>query len=155
MSDQPEPTSPPTRDWETDARFPSGPWVGYFLQPTVREGKNWMEVTLTFRGGTLDGVGRDWVGQFIVRGTYDVENGKVRFRKVYIGKHLVGYEGVADPKGIWGTWELPQFAMKGGFHLWPKGQGQAEGDTLHAAEEEPVRVSLGSLAEESCLPASG
>ena len=57
------PTQPETPGVEPDGRFPSGPWTGYFLQPSL-PGKHWMELILTFRDGTVVGEGRDWVGNF-------------------------------------------------------------------------------------------
>ena len=46
-------------DLETDPRFPSGPWTGFFLQPLV-PGRHLMELRLTFRRGEVKGEGRDW-----------------------------------------------------------------------------------------------
>ena len=40
----------PASDLETDPRFPSGRWTGYFLQPAI-PGKHVMELILTFRHG--------------------------------------------------------------------------------------------------------
>ena len=51
-------------DLETDARFPSGRWTGFFLQVQV-PGKHQMELLLTFRQGSMTGEGRDWVGEFM------------------------------------------------------------------------------------------
>ena len=52
---------------ETDPRFPSGPWTGYFLQRQI-PGKHLMELRLTFIKGSMTGEGRDWVGDFVIRG---------------------------------------------------------------------------------------
>ena len=56
-------------DLEPDPRFPSGPWTGFFLQRLV-PGRHLMELRLTFQHGTITGEGRDWVGEFLVRGKY-------------------------------------------------------------------------------------
>ncbi len=61
------PTQPETPAFESDSRFPSGPWTGYFLQPSL-PGKHWMELMLTFREGVATGEGRDWVGDFRIKG---------------------------------------------------------------------------------------
>jgi hypothetical protein len=43
-----------TPHYETDPRFPSGPWTGYFLQKEI-PGKHTMELRLTFRNGEMTG----------------------------------------------------------------------------------------------------
>ena len=62
------PPAAPQTDLETDPRFPSGPWTGFFLQPLL-PGRHLMELRLTFRHGAMSGDGRDWVGPFVVRAT--------------------------------------------------------------------------------------
>ena len=109
---------------ETDPRFPSGPWTGFFLQPSV-PGRHWMDLHLSFMQGAMTGEGRDWVGKFIVRGKYKIEDGKCHWHKRYVGKHDVFYQGFNEGKGIWGTWEIAgepgSAALHGGFHIWPEG----------------------------------
>lgn len=125
---------------ETDPRFPSGPWRGFFLQ-RIFAGKHWMELELTFRNGRLNGSGRDWVGKFVMSGRYDLDSGKAWIHKHYIGKHEIYYQGYNEGKGIWGTWEWPEdTANRGGFHIWPVGLGIDDGTRLHEAIEEPVAV---------------
>ena len=71
-------TDLPGRDapsFETDPRFPSGPWTGFFLQPGTPE-RHWMELDLTFRDGIMAGAGRDRVGKFAVTGRYHLDDGK-------------------------------------------------------------------------------
>src|SRR5579864_8655850 len=113
---------------ETDPRFPSGPCTGFFLQP-VLPGRHLMELRLTFRGGSLSGEGRDWVGHFVVRGRYDLADGKCHWTKRYLGMHDVFYRGYNEGKGIWGTWEIPELG-RGGFHIWPEGMGDPTQPTL-------------------------
>ena len=60
---------------ETDPRFPSGPWTGYFLQ---HRSKRMMELHITFLQGALTGEGRDYVGPFVLRGRYELTDGKWR-----------------------------------------------------------------------------
>ena len=107
---------------ETDSRFPSGPWVGYFLQAELPPGKHGMELRLTFKRGVITGEGRDMIGDFIIRGKYQVEDGKCWWTKRFIGKHDVAYQGYNEGKGIWGTWEIPP-SWKGGFYIWPEAMG--------------------------------
>ena len=108
---------------ETDPRFPSGPWTGFFLQPIV-PGRHRMDLTLTFRRGTLRGDGHDRIGLFFIRGRYDLADGQCWWTKSYVGKHEIFYRGYNEGKGIWGRWESPTNTdWHGGFHIWPVGQG--------------------------------
>jgi hypothetical protein len=133
-----EPTS-----LESDPRFPSGRWTGYFLQPAV-PGKHMMELLLTFRQGEMKGEGRDWVGPFILRGRYTLEDGKCHWTKRYLGKHDIFYQGFNEGKGIWGTWEFlptgPYGYQKGGFHIWPEGMADPTASHLTAEAELPMPV---------------
>lgn len=132
--DPPADAEPPV---ETDERFPSGPWTGFFLQPAL-PGRHWMELLLTFRDGTIRGEGRDWVGPFLIRGHYDVKDGKCHWTKRYVGKHDVAYQGYNEGKGIWGTWELADPRWHGGFHIWPVAMGDPTQQRLSAEAELPV-----------------
>ncbi len=80
-----------------------------------------MELHLTFAQGGLEGEGRDWVGNFVVRGRYNVTDGRCHWTKRYLGKHDVFYEGFNEGKGIWGRWEILSDGLHGGFHIWPEG----------------------------------
>src|SRR5262245_87833 len=113
----------PGPDSETDPRFPSGKWTGFFLDRRL-PGRHMMELHLSFAKGGLTGEGRDKVGKFVIRGRYDVANGQCYWTKRYLGKHDVFYQGYAEGKGIWGTWELTDMGQtaRGGFHIWPEGQ---------------------------------
>ncbi len=129
---------------ETDARFPSGPWVGFFLQPII-PGRHLMELHLTFRQGTLTGEGRDWVGPFIIRGRYDLGDGKCYWTKKYLAKHDVFYQGYNEGKGIWGTWEIPPEQnggqqWRGGFHIWPEAMGDPTQPALSEEADLPIHI---------------
>jgi hypothetical protein len=133
---------------ETDPRFPSGPWVGFFLQkPLV--GKQTMELRLVFQAGNLTGEGRDRVGDFLVDGQYHLADGKCHWTKKYLGKHDVFYQGYNEGKGIWGVWKIGNL-QTGGFHIWPEGFGGprdehlVEQADLPAPEEELVEVGAGA-----------
>ena len=130
-------------DLETDPRFPSGPWTGFFLQPLL-PGRHLMELRLTFRHGSMTGDGRDWVGKFVVRGRYDVADGKCYWTKRYVGKHDVFYKGFNEGKGIWGMWEIPAGtaypAQRGGFHIWPEGMPDPTQQHLTAEADLPAPV---------------
>src|SRR5438876_11756365 len=89
---------------ETDPRFPSGPWTGFFLQTRApHPGRHKMELRLKFRAGTLTGEGRDLVGKFVIRGRYNTADGKCHWSKRYLGKHDVIYQCYNEGTGIWRT----------------------------------------------------
>ena len=133
---------------ETDPRFPSGPWVGFFLQkPHV--GKQTMELRLVFQAGKMTGEGRDPIGDFLVNGQYHLADGKCSWTKKYVGKHEVLYQGYNEGKGIWGVWKIGD-SQQGGFHIWPEGFGDptdehlVEHADLPAPEDELVEVGAGT-----------
>ena len=117
---------------ETDPRFPSGAWTGYFVQA----GKHAMDLQLTFRQGVLTGEGRDRVGRFVMKGKYSTLDGKCHWTKRYLGQHDVFYQGYNEGKGIWGTWEIQSW-WQGGFHIWPEGMANAEELRLEEEAEPP------------------
>src|SRR5690348_6283620 len=133
MSDAPDPPEAP----EADERFPSGPWTGFFLQPPL-VGRQWMELSLTFRAGTMTGEGRDRVGEFLIRGRYELDSGRCWWSKRYVGKHDVSYSGYNEGRGIWGTWEIQVPPLRGGFHIWPEAMGDPTQQKLAASEEIPL-----------------
>lgn len=137
MSDTSQPAAP-----ESDPNFPSGPWTGYFLQPQM-PGKHRMELRLTFQNGGMTGDGRDWVGEFLIKGKYDVATGHCHWTKRYVGRHDVFYKGFNEGKGIWGGWEIPAESnagvrLHGGFHIWPEGMPDPTGDRLSEEADVPV-----------------
>ena len=129
---------------EMDARFPSGPWRGFFIQKHRPPGRHWMDLQLTFRDSLIRGEGRDWVGQFVVTGRYQLEDGKCSWRKKYLGKHEVAYKGYNEGRGIWGTWEIPPL-LKDGFQIWPHGMGDPSADCAMQAVEQPEWSETDSL----------
>jgi len=132
--------APQSHELETDPRFPSGKWVGFFLQPALPPGRHEMELILTFRQGRLTGEGRDCVGDFRLHGTYDLASGRCEWIKQYVGRHAVYYRGFNEGKGIWGTWEIAGESppQRGGFHIWPEGMPDPTRPAQHAAAELPL-----------------
>ena len=61
--------------------------------------------------------------------------------KSCIGAHEVYLPRVSRGQRHLGLWELPN--ESGGFHIWPRGQG--EGEEGHESAEEPVRVGAGGV----------
>ena len=123
---------------ETDPRFPSGPWTGFFLQPGTPE-RHWMELDLAFRDGVMAGAGRDRVGKFAVSGRYHLDDGRASWTKTYLRQHSIAYSGYNEGKGIWGTWEY-QSNWRGGFHIWPVAMGDPTVQTLAVAEPVPAQA---------------
>ena len=145
MTEFHSPTPPhPESQIETDSRFPSGPWCGFFLMSHL-PGRHQMELHLTFRQGVMTGEGRDRIGSFLIRGRYQVEDGQCWWTKRYIGKHDVSYHGYNEGKGIWGLWEIPP-SWKGGFHIWPEAMGDPTQQKLAEAIDEPVETETAAGA---------
>jgi hypothetical protein len=136
---------------ETDPRFPSGPWSGFFTQPVI-PGRHLMELHLVFRNGELTGEGRDWVGQFILKGRYSVEDGRCYWTKRYLGRHDVFYKGFNEGKGIWGTWEMAGSVgferWTGGFYIWPEGMADPTIQQLTAEADPPLVIESEAPVEE-------
>jgi len=99
-----------------------------------------MELHITFRQGALTGEGRDYVGRFVLRGRYELTDGKCYWTKRYLGKHDVFYQGYNEGKGIWGMWEIMGLGGRGGFHIWPQGMAAGEQDRLAEEADLPVLV---------------
>jgi hypothetical protein len=132
---------------ETDPRFPSGPWIGFFVQSFALPGKHWMELRLTFRAGAMTGEGRDYVGSFVLNGSYAVGDGRCYWTKTYLGLHDVLYSGFNEGKGIWGGWEIPagpssSMRLHGGFHIWPEGMPDPSGESLVEQADLPVEQGI-------------
>jgi hypothetical protein len=126
---------------EPDSRFPSGKWIGFFLDRRI-PGRHSMELTLTFSVGTMTGDGRDRVGTFTIDGKYEVADGKCEFVKRYVKAHAIDYRGFNEGKGIWGTWELRQlgFVFTGGFHIWPEGMADPTQPVLEEEADIPIET---------------
>lgn len=86
----------------------------------------------------MNGEGRDRIGPFLIRGRYNLDDGKCRWTKKYIGKHDVAYHGYNEGKGIWGIWEIPP-SWRGGFQIWPTAIGDPTLVRLARAIDEPAR----------------
>ncbi len=121
----------------SDDLFPSGPWTGFYNY-SPRD-KHRMDLQLDFAGGRMSGEGDDDVGRFRVLGHYDTATRECSWTKSYVGAHDVFYRGYREGKGIWGTWEIPQFSH-GGFHIWPKRTGENADTVDAAAETKPATV---------------
>lgn len=138
---------------ETDPRFPSGPWVGFFLDRRM-PGKHKMELRLSFHEGLMRGDGADRIGKFLVRGGYETSTGKAWWSKRYVGAHDVSYSGYNEGKGIWGVWEMPNYGLRGGFHIWPEAMGDPTLDRLRAEVEVPAEAPpVPAQEEEKLVPA--
>ena len=124
---------------EVDPRFPSGPWKGFWLQQGI-SGRQWMrDIALTFADGRISGQGTDSVGEFVFRGRYSLDDGKVTLFKRYVGAHEVIYQGCNEGDGmwLWGTWQIRP-RDRGGFHIWPQGEKDPTGSELDEEADVPV-----------------
>jgi hypothetical protein len=130
-------------DFETDPRFPSGKWVGFYLMPHTKATRHQTELVLNFRNNRMWGEGRDKVGKFIIEGKYNLVDGRCHWLKTYIAQHSVDYDGYNEGKGIWGIWEIPNslgIQWRGGFHIWPIGISDPSQPALREQADTPVEV---------------
>jgi hypothetical protein len=124
---------------ESDPRFPSGKWVGFFLDRRL-PGRHDMEIIITFANGKMTGAGRDRVGSFTFDGSYNLADGKCEWVKQYVNAHAIDYSGFNEGKGIWGTWKLQWQGLvsTGGFHIWPEGMADPTQPELEEEADVPV-----------------
>jgi len=123
----------------SEANFPSGQWIGFYTYPH-RTQRYLMDLILEFRDGAVTGEGADGIGFFGLDGRYYPDEGECNWTKTYYGRHSVDYFGYREKKGIWGTWTIA--TTRGGFHIWPIGEGAAlEKLREEAVEEFPRRVT--------------
>jgi hypothetical protein len=108
--------------------FPSGQWVGFYTYSGFAN-QYLMDLLLEFKQGIISGEGHDGIGGFVISGAYSMETRECSWKKMYVGRHTVDYQGFGEDKRIWGTWTLP--GAKGGFKIWPL----SEGEPLKASEE--------------------
>ena len=131
----------------TDERFPSGPWVGFWIQRGM--GRQKMSLSLSFIAGKVTGSGCDVIGRFDFVGVYDLKTGRVQMTKHYEHAHRVQYIGANENDGmwLWGVWSVG--GDWGGFHLWPEGEEDPTQRRLKAAKELPKsrRLKRGELLE--------
>lgn len=126
---------------ESDPRFPSGDWHGFFIQNSICRGRRFpMSLNLSFLRGNMTGEGSDWVGKFIIKGTYELKIGKTCFHKRYLKAHDIYYEGFASRPGICGVWSLLRDIDRGGFVIWPKGWPDPTQQTTRERIDVPQRL---------------
>ena len=117
----------------SEAHFPSGQWVGFYTYSN-RSKRYLMDLVLEFRGGIVSGEGADGIGLFGIDGRYYPKEGECFWTKTYFGSHSVEYSGFREKNGIWGTWTIE--GTKGGFHIWPIGEGAPVEKQREEVEEE-------------------
>ena len=102
---------------ETDPRFPSGEWQGFYMQDG---GQHRMTVQLCFQRGRITGDGVDGVGGGRMVGTYNLDGGQVTLRKHYFAQHMVAYIGNGGPlRSLQGRWDIRADELCGFWRLWP------------------------------------
>jgi hypothetical protein len=115
--------------------FPSGPWTGFY---NYRPGdRHRMSLDLTFANGTMTGEGNDDIGRFLIKGKYETVTRECHWTKSYLGAHDVFYRGFREGKGIWGIWEIA-IQHHGGFHIWPRVEGESALETAQAEKTDLV-----------------
>jgi len=122
----------------TEELFPSGPWLGFYTYSGDR-GRHRMDLGLTFANCIITGEGNDDIGAFVIRGRYDAKTKECHWTKSYVGKYDVLYRGFREGKGIYGKWEIGRL-FHGGFHVWPRANGEGEGETESEEDEQPVEA---------------
>jgi hypothetical protein len=105
------------RELETDSRLPSGEWCGFYLEPQQPR-RGWMHLYINFSDGKIQGEGTDYVGPWVIQGSYDLVSQLCQWNKQYQGKHRVVYEGRITDSGIQGRWQIHNW-NEGPFHIWP------------------------------------
>jgi hypothetical protein len=135
---------------ETDARFPSGSWVGHWVQRGW--GKQRTSVALKFCDGRITGEGSDILGKFVFTGHYDLKTGRCEWTKQYVGAHTVRYEGVSEGRELWlwGLWHVKN--LRGGFHLWPEGEADPTEKRTGATTEVPEESRRRQRVPSDLLP---
>jgi hypothetical protein len=120
----------------SEVDYPSGKWIGFYTYADSSQ-RHLMDLVLAFRAGAISGEGADGIGFFGIDGRYDAQQGECNWTKTYFGSHSVWYAGFREKKGIWGTWRIG--ALRGGFHIWPIGEG-AWVEQLSEGVEQPLVV---------------
>ncbi len=152
--DEPVEKSDPQNRHETDERFPSGPWEGFYLMKHTGLKRHMMEMILQFTDGSLTGEGRDAIGKFTMSGNYSTETGKCNWKKSYIRRHNVIYDGYNEGRGIFGGWEIREiisgmiFQSTGSFLIWPKSMGDPTNHRRKAEADLPQKEQKQKISEE-------
>lgn len=109
---------------ELDDRFPTGEWVGFFIQPGSPR-RYGMELFLEFADGNVAGGGKDLIAEFAITGDYEIDTGSCSWKKQYLGMHRVIYTGQASSGGIIGSWVIPDNppSWTGPYFVWPRAMG--------------------------------
>ena len=100
---------------ETDKRYPSGLWIGYWMQGFIFRRE---QMTLTFSGGKVTGDGSDSLGAFRISGCYCVDTGAVSLRKTYDKCPDVSHAGETGEFCIYGTRQIDGIQQEGDWRIW-------------------------------------
>ena len=104
--------------FESDGRLPSGEWSGFYVED-LQPRPGWMHLYINFENGVISGEGTDYVGPWVIKGTYDLSHAVCEWTKHYQGKHNVAYRGKITDDGIRGVWNIRRW-LNGPFHIWPR-----------------------------------
>ncbi len=98
--------------------FITGEWNGFYIEKH-HENRGWMHLYLEFDENQIKGEGTDYVGPWVLRGSYDSDSSECEWVKQYMGRHKVTYRGKLTSNGIVGEWVIAGL-LRGPFHIWPK-----------------------------------
>lgn len=134
----------------SEMNFPSGQWVGFYTYNGSKS-RHLMDLLLEFHNGRVSGEGADNIGFFGIDGHYASTEGECQWIKTYLGAHTVDYVGYREQKGIWGTWSIQEF--RGGFHIWPIGEGIPAEEMVEVNEEQLTSAFPGTGRERAVVEA--
>lgn len=133
-----------TADFESDPRFPSGPWEGFW---TSDAGVGSMKLYLEFVCGRVRGEGSDRVGTFDITGRYWPRSGIVVLRKKYRGQHKVWYRGRPFGPYLRGGWRIPSTTTRGHWRIRPIDEDEFEITHLEIETEHGSVVIVGDIKD--------
>lgn len=105
-----------TAEFESDPRFPSGPWEGFWAYDGELASMN---LYMQFVGGRVRGEGSDRIGMFDITGRYWTRHGTVVLRKHYRGYHVVRYRGSSFFPYLKGESRIASALDHGRWRIWP------------------------------------
>lgn len=136
--------------------LPSGAWEGFYCYDN-NPAQHKMVIDLNFKNTVISGSGIDDVASFTWKGKYDLNTFKLFMTKTYT-THRVFYMGTIDENGIYGTWKISMHSYNfpkeltalfqeafqedcnGGFHIWPKNQGEESNANEESQNRESAKL---------------
>lgn len=80
-------------------------WNGFYNQYGIDFEMKFDKLTIDIvPNGKVEGFGKDGVGAFVIKGSFDTTNNEVFFVKTYEGSHAWQYWGKVQNKEVKGEW---------------------------------------------------